>query len=111
MSKWATQPTNDEVLDAILGGYNSVDDGEGFWPGFDNSLTLLGYQYSDDSPCSCPDDGAHGHMPECGWLREWPVSRKPGVAAAGRVRASGLTEAFADPMAPDSAQRKQAPDR
>ncbi len=71
--KYAVGPTIDDILDALRVGYHSIDDGEGFWDGFDGHLTSLGYRHGSATPCSCPDSGAHGHMPECRWVRDWPT--------------------------------------
>lgn len=71
--KYAIGPTVDEVVEAIYAGYRAVDDGIGFWHGFDAYLVERGYQKVDEAPCTCPDAGWHGHMPECRWLRNWPA--------------------------------------
>ena len=62
-------PSPDEVLEAIRAGHQAIDDAEGFYDGFDGHLTSLGYERSEDAACTCPDRGAHGHMPECRWVR------------------------------------------
>lgn len=61
-------PTNEDVLRALQAGFASIDEGEGFYPGFNACLTAAGYRRAPDSPCTCPDLGAHGHLPECGWV-------------------------------------------
>lgn len=71
-TKYALGPTVDEILEALAAGFVSIDDGHGFQYGFENSLTASGYQQAADSPCNCPDQGWHGHLPECRWLRDWP---------------------------------------
>jgi len=71
-SKFALAPTGDQVVEAEHAGFGAIDDGQGFWYGFENHLMGLGYAHVDEAPCSCPDDGLHGHMPECRWLRDWP---------------------------------------
>ena len=72
--KYALGPTDDEVVDAERAGFSAIDDGQGFWYGFENHLMGLGYEHVHAAPCSCPDDGRHGHMPECRWFRDWPAS-------------------------------------
>ena len=69
---YAVAPTTKEILDAIWAGYRSVDNLDGFAAGFEGHLAGLGYSRQNDAPCTCPDSGWHGHMPECGWLRDWP---------------------------------------
>ena len=65
-----TVPAADEILAALRAGYRSIDEGYGFYPGFDGWLTSLGYQKRDDIPCTCPDRGYRGHLPECRWVRQ-----------------------------------------
>ncbi|MBM3941005.1 MAG: hypothetical protein FJ318_09040 [SAR202 cluster bacterium] len=78
---YAMQPTRDEVVSAILAGYRAIDDGQGFYYGFDNHLMSLGYTFQAEHECTCPDRGGHGHMPECRWLKSWPSrDRKQGSA-------------------------------
>ncbi len=62
-------PDDAEVMAALRAGYRAIDDGDGFYPGFDGWLESLGYQRRDDLPCTCPDTGDHGHLPECRWVR------------------------------------------
>ena len=62
-------PDHAEVMAALRAGYRAIDDGDGFYPGFDGWLESLGYQRQDDLPCTCPDGGHHGHLPECRWVR------------------------------------------
>ena len=71
--KYALGPTTDEVLDAESAGFASIDQGQGFWYGFENRLEEMGYHRIVEAPCSCPDAGWHGHLPECRWLRDWPA--------------------------------------
>jgi hypothetical protein len=33
-------------------------------------LASLGYHKQDDAQCTCRDGGAHGHLPECRWVKE-----------------------------------------
>jgi hypothetical protein len=54
---------------AITAGYHAIDGAEDFWSGFEGHLEDLGYRWVADAPCTCPDRGRHGHMPECRWLR------------------------------------------
>src|SRR5436309_3104560 len=65
----AAPPRHDEVMSAIRAGYESIDDGDDFWKGFAGYLRSQGYTWVGDAPCTCPDGGRHGHMPECRWLR------------------------------------------
>lgn len=65
----ALQPLADEVMSAIHSGYQTIDEGDEFWQGFEKYLVGRGYVRLTDAPCSCPDRGRHGHMPECGWVR------------------------------------------
>ena len=62
-------PDPDEILAALRAGYRSIDDGYGFYPGFDGWLESLGYQRRDDIGCTCPDRGYRGHLPECRFVR------------------------------------------
>ena len=64
-----TVPSHDEVLAALRAGYRAIDDGYGFYPGFDGWLESLGYRRRDDISCTCPDRGYRGHLPECRWVR------------------------------------------
>lgn len=62
-------PTEDEIRRAFEAGFATIDEGIGFYPGFHAALVAGGYQRPSDAPCTCPDRGAHGHLPECGWIR------------------------------------------
>ena len=64
-----TVPGHDEVLAALRAGYRAIDDGYGFYPGFNGWLESLGYRRRDDIACTCPDGGYRGHLPECRWVR------------------------------------------
>ncbi len=64
-----TVPSHDEILAALRAGYRAIDDGYGFYPGFDGWLESLGYHRRSDLPCTCPDNGHRGHLPECRWVR------------------------------------------
>jgi hypothetical protein len=33
-------------------------------------LAALGYHKNDHAQCICRDGGAHGHLPECRWVKE-----------------------------------------
>ena len=61
------QPSTEDVLRALEAGYTSIDEGRGFYAGFDTYLTAAGYRKRPDAPCICVDRGVHGHLPECGW--------------------------------------------
>ena len=65
----AAVPAHDEILAALRAGYRAIDDGEGFYPGFNGWLESLGYRRQPDWPCTCPDGGYRGHLPECRWVR------------------------------------------
>jgi hypothetical protein len=63
------QPTREELRQAFEAGFQAIDDGETFYTGFYAFLQACGYRRQVDSPCTCRDAGAHGHMPECRWLK------------------------------------------
>ena len=44
-------------------------DGDGFYIGFHSYLESRGFGKREDIPCTCSDDGAHGHQPECRWVK------------------------------------------
>ena len=67
MNSSVSQPTGQELREAFQAGFDSIDDGEGFYVGFHSCLRQHGYQLREDLPCTCIDDGAHGHQPECRW--------------------------------------------
>ena len=46
-----------------------IDEGDTFYTGFYEYLGSMGYRLRDDAACTCADDGAHGHLPECRWLK------------------------------------------
>ena len=62
-------PSDAEIRAALRAGYRAIDDGYGFYPGFNGWLESLGYRRRDDLPCTCPDGGQRGHLPECRWVR------------------------------------------
>ncbi len=62
-------PDAAEILAALRAGYRSIDEGYGFYPGFDGWLESLGYQRREDVGCTCPDRGYRGHLPECRFVR------------------------------------------
>ena len=62
-------PEAAEILAALRAGYRSIDEGYGFYPGFDGWLESLGYQRREDVGCTCPDHGYRGHLPECRFVR------------------------------------------
>ena len=63
------EPTQQEIRQAFWDGFQSIDDGHSFYDGFYDSLKSLGFTKPDQTQCTCPDLGAHGHMPECGWVK------------------------------------------
>ena len=64
-----TQPSYQELRDAFQAGFDSIDDGDGFYSGFNAFLEHHGYQMREDLLCTCIDRGAHGHQPECRWVK------------------------------------------
>lgn len=68
-SVMAERPPNEDVVRAMRAGYASIDAGDDFWEGFNDALIALGYRLL-MAACTCPDGGRHGHMPECGWVRQ-----------------------------------------
>ena len=65
----SAQPSLEQLREAFQAGFNSIDDGDGFYFGFHSHLEAHGYGKRDDIPCTCSDDGAHGHQPECRWAK------------------------------------------
>ena len=62
-------PSTELLRRAFAAGFESIDDGDTFYLGFDNLLSAEGYVKRDDIPCTCSDRGAHGHLPECRWVK------------------------------------------
>ena len=62
-------PSAAEIQAALRAGYRAIDDGYGFYPGFHGWLESLGYRHQPALPCTCPDGGQRGHLPECRWVR------------------------------------------
>lgn len=63
------QPTREELRKAFGAGFQSIDEGETFYVGFHAYLESIGYRKKEDIPCTCPDEGVHGHLPECRWVK------------------------------------------
>ena len=63
------QPNQEEIKEAFLAGFQAIDDGDTFYAGFESYLKSIGCQKREDSCCTCPDQGGHGHMPECRWVK------------------------------------------
>ena len=63
------QPTQEELRQAFQAGFQSIDEGETFYTGFEAFLASLGYCKKDEAQCTCRDGGAHGHLPECRWVK------------------------------------------
>ena len=63
------KPSHEQLRAAFQAGFDSIDDGDGFYYGFQSFLEKHGFGIRDDIPCTCVDDGAHGHQPECRWVR------------------------------------------
>jgi hypothetical protein len=62
-------PTREELRQAFQCGFQSIDAGDGFSQGFDACLASLGYRKRPEGGCTCSDHGAHGHLPECRWVK------------------------------------------
>jgi hypothetical protein len=62
-------PSRDELRRAFQAGFQSIDAGDGFYAGFTAFLTSIGYRRHAEHPCTCSDGGAHGHLPECRWMK------------------------------------------
>jgi hypothetical protein len=63
------QPTREELRQAFQAGFQAIDAGDTFYAGFEAYLEALGYRKQAEAPCTCRDGGAHGHLPECRWLK------------------------------------------
>ena len=63
------EPTHEELRCAFQAGFQSIDDGDTFYTGFHEYLGTLGFSYAVDTDCTCRDGGAHGHLPECRWVK------------------------------------------
>jgi hypothetical protein len=62
-------PSKEVLRQAFAAGFESIDEGDTFYLGFNAYLSAEGYDKRDDIPCTCPDHGAHGHLPECRWVK------------------------------------------
>jgi hypothetical protein len=69
-SSTTIQPSHEELRGAFQAGFYSIDDGDGFYFGFRAFLEDHGFALRDDLPCTCSDNGAHGHQPECRWVKD-----------------------------------------
>ena len=65
----SSQPTHDQLQEAFQAGFDSIDNGDGFYSGFHAFLKTQGFGLREDVPCTCSDNGAHGHQPECRWVK------------------------------------------
>ncbi len=65
----AVPPTPEELRQAFQAGFQSIDEGETFYTGFEAFLEALGYRKQAEARCTCQDGGAHGHLPECRWVK------------------------------------------
>jgi hypothetical protein len=63
------QPNEEELRLAFKEGFLSIDEGDTFYAGFYDYLGRIGYQLQQDGKCTCSDGGAHGHLPECRWVK------------------------------------------
>jgi hypothetical protein len=64
------QPTREELRQAFEAGFQSIDEGETFYTGFQAFLESSGYRKRPEAQCTCRDGGAHGHLPECRWMKD-----------------------------------------
>ncbi len=65
----AATPTREELRQAFQAGFQSIDAGDTFSTGFQAFLESVGYRKVQEGRCTCRDDGAHGHLPECQWVK------------------------------------------
>ena len=63
------QPNQQELREAFQAGFNTIDNGDSFYLGFHSYLESHGFGKRTDVPCTCSDNGAHGHQPECQWVK------------------------------------------
>lgn len=63
------QPSREELRQAFKAGFQSIDEGNTFYAGFNFYLESISYRKREDIPCTCPDSGEHGHLPECRWVK------------------------------------------
>ena len=61
--RFMTSPSQEVLRQAFAAGFESIDAGDTFYVGFDAYLILTGYIKRNDIPCTCSDNGAHGHLP------------------------------------------------
>lgn len=64
-----TRPSREELRRAFQAGFQSIDDGDSFYSGFNECLASMGYHHAGAMRCTCADGGAHGHLPECRWVK------------------------------------------
>ncbi|CAI8033833.1 hypothetical protein GBAR_LOCUS19084 [Geodia barretti] len=62
-------PSKEVLQQAFAAGFDSIDDGDTFYQGFNACLSAQGYAKREDISCTCPDHGTHGHLPECRWVK------------------------------------------
>jgi hypothetical protein len=62
-------PTREELRQAFQAGFQSIDAGDTFYAGFEAFLTSIGYRKREEAGCTCRDDGAARHLPECRWTK------------------------------------------
>ena len=63
------EPTQEELRSAFQAGFQSIDEGDTFYTGFHEYLGTLGFRFIEETDCTCQDSGAHGHLPECRWVK------------------------------------------
>ena len=67
--RFMISPSQDVLRQAFAAGFESIDAGDTFYVDFDAYLILTGYIKRNDIPCTCSDNGSHGHLPECRWVK------------------------------------------
>ena len=65
------QPSHNELREAFQAGFDSIDDGDGFYFGFRSFLEERGFERRYDIPCTCTDNGDRGHQPECRYVKTY----------------------------------------
>ncbi len=65
----SSRPSREQLREAFQAGFDSIDDGDGFYFGFHFFLESRGFSKLEETSCTCSDSGAHGHQPECQWVK------------------------------------------
>ena len=63
------KPTNDEIREAFQAGLQQIYDGTTFYSGSNAHVEAVGCVKRDDIPCARSDQGSHGHLLECRWVK------------------------------------------